>query len=276
MQFEPQKYWNIDPHDIRMRTLKAFAETINSKALETQKTEEIVKFCIDAMQNFRLSPKEELELRDAIFAQNRHMLPSWLKTIRAEIATLESDKISIISLGCGDESVFERAIDEDFAKKSTGIKLEWTGVDVADYRSDSSFMKDKKFKTVDPYSNIFYRSLLETSDPIVLVGRWTYHHLGISFSDFLERCRGLSKVILVEEPTEIRLWNLPDYRVMRIAYDVLGNFIISHSWAKEFMDNPAKFKIKYLFREDVPSGVKIIDLEDMLPENSLVIANLEK
>jgi len=254
-----------------MRILQKFAGTISDKAFQSQKTEEIVEFCIDALRSFKINPEETVELKEAIFGQNRSMLPDCLKSIREEINALGIRKMSAISLGCGDESVFERSIDEDIAKNFPEIRLEWIGVDVSDYRSPSSFLRDKMFKIIDPHAKLSYRSLVETNNPVVLIGRWSYHHLGISFQEFLQRCRGISKIILVEEPTTAQLWKLSDYRVMRIAYDVLGNFIVSHSWAKEFMDDPEKFKVEYLFRENLALGVKIIDYRNMIPENSLVI-----
>lgn len=270
MDTNPTKYWKVDERDIRITILRRFLGLISPSAFETDSSEEIVEACIKGLKNLNITSEEEIALRIAILKQNAIILDECLKNIREELAVLGSKKILVISLGCGDESVFERAVSEDMAKNFSEIELEWLGIDTADYRSPSSFLRDKAFKIIDSESLIVYRSLVETDKPIVLIGRYSYHHLGISFDEFLQRCGGISKVILIEEPASSDLWKLPDYRVMRIAYDILGNLIMSHSWASEFIKEPSKFEIQYLILEILPAQSKIVNFHNVLPETSLV------
>src|SRR3989344_9432443 len=139
MKVDPKKYWAIDSSDIRMITLQKFAESIDGRAFETQSVDEIIKFSIDALRQFKIRKDQELALKEAILGQNMLMQDVWVEGVRQELQALGTPKVTIISLGCGDESAFERAIAEDMAKNCPGVALEWAGVDIEDYRSPTSF-----------------------------------------------------------------------------------------------------------------------------------------
>jgi hypothetical protein len=266
-----KNYWDVDSNDVRLVLLKRFLETVDESILEFQSTDQIIQKCIEALKKFIIASDEMQAFRKVILKQNTFVLNGCLKHIREEIIALGAKQISLISLGSGNESVFERAISEDMAINSPNIELEWLGVDIGDYRDETSFLWDKAFVAIDQHTSINYRSLIQTSDPVILIGRWSYHHIGISFDEFLDRCTGLSKVILLEEPTIGELWNRADYRVMRIAYDVLGNLCMSESWAAEFMNDPGKFKIQYVLEENLPPQSKVIHFAKSLPETALLL-----
>ncbi len=271
METDPFTYWRVKRDDIRVILLQRLMDLVDSAAFEAKSNDEIVKYGVEALKKFKLDDSEFSQLRNAIFEQNKLAQDDWVAKACEEIGTLNTQEVAVVSLGCGDESVFERAVAQKLSELYPEIKIEWIGIDIGDFRSETSFMKDKKLVVVDPNAEVNYKEVVNTTKPTVLIGRWSFHHLGITLAEFLNRCIGVEKIVLVEEPTTHALWSKPDYRVMRVVYDMLGNYAVSQAWTKEFMTDPSKFKVHYIFKEDLPASARLIDYPGMLPETSLVI-----
>lgn len=264
-----KNYWGVKSNDIRLRTLQTFLASIRNRVFEHDSTEKIIGVCITALQQFHLSFEEINQLRQNILAQNTIVTSACLSFISHELNNL-GNSIHIISLGCGDESLFERTIHNYVNDIYPNCVLHWIGVDIDDFRSSTSFLQQKPFIKVDPNEETIYRALVTTTNPVVLIGRWSYHHLGITFNSFLHRCRDLSKVILLEEPVTTQAWSEFDYRLARIAYDVIGNFVMSRGWAESYMDDSSNFRIQYVISEDLPKQAHTLHIPHTMPESTLI------
>ena len=271
--FSPEKYWNIQ--DERISLFKRYLESLNIDHLDLLPIEEIVKICIGGLRQFELTEDEKSQLKHLILAHDEKVLtPLFMKEMRDEISKLAANEITLISLGCGNESYFERKLDEFIAENLPAIKVNWLGLDIGDYRDASSFFTDKPFKVIEEVSNVEYAAFLENkSVPAVLIGRYSFHHIGVEFDEFITRCAGIAKVILIEEPTTTEKWGIPDYRFMRIAYDILANTVFVLDWAEIFIKNPDMFKVNYIKTDALPKGTRCIEIndKDLLPETALVI-----
>jgi hypothetical protein len=269
LNFSPDKYWNVG--DERLTILKKYLSSLNINDEDLLPEDEIIKICIEGLKNFDLTDEEKSKLKNLILRQNSLILTPSIKEICNELSLLSLNEVTLISLGIGNESLFERTLDEELRKKLPNLKVNWLGVDVGDFRDKNSFFHDKPFKIIEEDSSREYIALLNSDHtPAILIGRYSFHHIGIEYTEFLKRCKGMIKVLLVEEPTTSELWNLPDYRVMRIAYDVLANTVFVVNWAKAFMDNPALFKINYIKMDKLPKDTNVLEFKNVLPETALV------
>lgn len=268
MKWSPEKYWNIN--DSRFTILQKYLRAIPINKTELMPTEKIIEICINTLKTFSLNEEERKALKELILEQNAQILEPCIKGIREQLVKLNLPKITLISLGCGNESLFERLLDEDLRRNLSSLKIKWLGVDVGDFRDHTSFFNNHPFVTIEDRSDIKYRLLAKDDSPVVLIGRYSYHHLGIEFSEFQERCVGLTKVILVEEPTTTERWQIPEYRFMRIAYDVIANTIFVMAWAEEFIKDPSKFKVNYIKTNTLKAPIEVIEFSGVLPETALI------
>lgn len=270
-QFLPEKYWSVT--DERITIFKKYLNTLNFNDERLFSSEEIIEICINSLKSFSLTSTEAALFKSIILSQNSKVLAPSIDEICEQLKKTEQDEINIISLGCGDESVFERDLDYHITKKLAFKKLNWLGTDVGDYRGQNSFFNKHPFKIIeDPHLN--YKTLISSDAYTVLVGRYSFHHLGIEFDEFLKRCEGLSKIILIEEPTTEQKWNIPDYRIMRIAYDILANTVFSIDWAKDFVNDSSKFKVNYIKSDALPSSCFQLNFKETFPETSLITVDL--
>lgn len=269
VNFLPEKYWNVD--DERIDILKKFLDSLKISDLRLLNEDEIIKICIDGIKEFSFSDKDKNKLKDLILEQNAKILIPCINDICDELFNLK--EVNIISLGIGNESLFERILDEEISKRLPDLKVNWFGIDVGDFRDPSSFFFGKPFKIINDSVDIKYIEFVEVKTvPTVLVGRYSFHHIGIEYDEFLKRCNELVRCFLVEEPTNTKLWNIPDYRFMRIAYDVLANTVFVVNWAKAFTENPNLFKINYIKIDKLPNNTKSVEFKDMLPETALIVS----
>ena len=269
--FSPEKYWNIP--DERLSFLKAYLDSLGIEQLDILLPEEIIEKCIKGLQAFKLSNEEKSRFKSLIRAQNEKTMDFCIREICKELSNLFLDEVLFLSLGCGNVGSFERKLDQAVRQKLPHLKLNWLGLDVGDFRDDSSFFKENAFKVIEEHPDVEYISFVEDKRvPVILVGRFSFHHIGIEYSDFLKRCRGIKMVALIEEPTTNELWNVADYRFMRIAYDVLANTLFVLHWAETFIKDPTLFKINYIKADNVPKNSRIIEFKGTLPETALVIS----
>ncbi len=273
--FTPEQYWNVN--DERITILKKYLDSFDVDDSELLSTEEIISRCINKLKEFQLNEGDRLKLRDLILCQNGLILTPCIEEICKELLTLNSHELTLISLGCGNESLFERTLHDGIHKRLPNVNVRWLGLDVGDFRDANSFFQEQPFKVITESSSIQYASFVDDRNiPIVLVGRYSFHHIGIEYLEFLKRCVGIDRVILVEEPTTTDLWNLQDYRFMRIAYDVLANTVFVVNWAKAFIEEPDLFKINYIKTNELPKGTNITEFSAVLPETALIVSEPKK
>lgn len=268
--FLPEKYWNI--HDERIPILKKYLKSLNIKQLTLLPTKEIIKICIDGLKKFQLTEEESKKIKNLIIIQNGIILTPCIEKICGELSKITTNEITIISLGCGDKSLFERLLHEAIATNLPKLKINWLGTDVGDYRGTKSFFNDNPFKIIKETKNIKYISLTTKKNyPIFIIARYSFHHMGIEFEEFIKRCGGITKTILIEEPTTKEKWDIADYRFMRIAYDVLANTVFVLPWASLFIEDLELFKINYIKTDTLGNNVVLTEFKDVLPETALVI-----
>lgn len=268
MQWSPERYWNVQ--DERISILARYLEAIPLENISALPTEEIIARCIDALRSFSLSEPEKKTLRQLIQAQDAQILGSAERVLCAQLTTLNVPVVTMISLGCGGTGMFEKALDDAVRRHLPAVELRWLGADVGDYRTAGSFFHGHPFVTIQSNDTIAYASLVTDDTPVALFGAYSYHHIGIPFSAFQKRCAGVARVVLIEEPTSTVKWQVPEYRVMRIAYDVLANAVFSPTWAEKFMQDPGLFKVQYIHMDTLPSSVDVTEVSHVLPETALV------
>ncbi|MEK7068427.1 MAG: hypothetical protein AAB964_01290 [Patescibacteria group bacterium] len=261
--------WGIALGDVRVAALQKLLNLL-PEGIENHSERKIIEASITALSHLGLGADEEAAIKTAMLDQNRVVLDGSLPFIKEEIDKLNALRVAVISLGCGDISLFERSIAQYCAQHIPNIAIEWLGVDIGDFRAPESFFNEHLFKVISLEAPLVYRTLITKNIPTLLVGRYSFHHLGVSFDQFMERCKGLARVIVVEEPTTDEKWVQGEYRVMRIAFDVLGNYIFSKKWAAEFMQDPNKFKIKYLTLDELPDRSNVITFKSMMPETATI------
>ncbi len=266
MTYSPETYWNIS--DKRQEILKKYLKVLPFDSKTLLPVEEIIKGCIETLKTFTLNVQEKLDLKQLILLQNSEILTPCVDEICKKISTF--DAVTLISLGCGDEGLFEHQLSEAMSMKYPKTKISWLAVDIEDFRGAKSFFNGKPFTVIDGGQDTIYASLVPNAINPILIGRYSYHHTGITFESFMKRCEGLSHVFLIEEPTTSILWNIPEYRIMRIAYDILANTVFSENWAEAFMKDPSKFKISYIQTDTLPPSCTVVGFKDMLPETALV------
>lgn len=272
--FFPEKYWNVN--DKRIPILKKYLNSLNIDRNKMLPTEEIISVCIDSLKTFKLDEQDRVDLKNLILDQNAKILVPCILEICNQFVGIRGRRVTLISLGCGDEGLFEKLLNDEILKKLPELDVDWVGVDIADFRGETSFFNNHTFVIVDNKSEILYKTLVSDEETdIILLGRYSYHHLGLSFEKFIERCEGVSNVILIEEPTTEELWDISDYRIMRIAYDVLANTVFSVDWTSEFMKDKTKFKINYIKTEKLNMNYNLIQFDNVLPETAMISINLK-
>jgi len=158
-------------------------------------------------------------------------------------------------------------------------RIRWIGLDITPAANDSFFYDaGNRFAEIDESSDVPYLVLARhalndvLTDRNILIANFAYHHLGVELSKFLERCAGVDRVVLLEEPTTRDEWACCTCRIARIGCDLLANIGFNPSWAQRFLEEPACFKVRYLLRKEVARfGGTIADLEGCSPQMSIVL-----
>lgn len=274
--FTPTKFWvDTAENDLRFEIVLKFIRGIDWTKVDTQDTTSIIHACIKHLRKFILSDSDISTLKDLILSQGQKVLSCCVQKIVDDLHQMTAGEITIISLGCGNRGLFEESIDRA-TKVETGKSLRWIGTDIADFRDRDSFFINKEFATVPADRLIEFSNLVQDiSSPLVLVGRYSFHHLGVEFEEFLQSCRHISKIFLVEEPVTSKKWADPSYRIIRIAFDILANMVISQNWARQFSEDPSKFKINYINSDALPPRTVMTEVKGTFPETSLVAVNLD-
>ncbi len=152
-------------------------------------------------------------------------------------------------------------------------------MDILEPAEDSFFRtRDNQFIRIDdsnetPYVKTAQSQSMEQTAPLtILIAHFSYHHMDIEFSNFLDRCGGAERIFLLEELVRQVDWRSGDYRIARITCDLLSNVGFNSEWAKAFMCDPSLFKVRYLPREIVHEhGGTIIDISGCSPDLSVVM-----
>lgn len=264
------QYCGID--DDRIAVFHRYMDALNMQEIGTLSTDEIIARCIETLKSRSFSTSEMNDLKEFLLIKGKSISEPYVRKLFDEISLMQEPEISIISLGCGGRGSFEEQLAGMIEKGLPTMQVHWVGIDTDDFREPGSFFSTKAFKKVEENVDIEYRLALDDrSHPAVLIGLYSFHHLGIEFDKFIARCMGIRKVFLLEEPVIAEMWRMPEYRVLRIAYDILANAALNPGWASAYFDCPARFQVNYLDLGRLPLEGKILDHSADFPGTALLV-----
>jgi hypothetical protein len=238
---------------------------------------EMIRRCRFARQDFEEFKKRMLEDAEPAFRQYAGILRDTLDTLETGIP------IQFLSIGCGRSGHIERFLDAVISSarkdRTNLVDIRWCGMDILEPDEDSFFrIRDNRFIKVDDSSETPYvktaqsQSIEQTAALTILIAHFSYHHMDIEFSKFLDRCVGAERIFLLEELIRRVDWGSDDYRIARITCDLISNMGFNPEWAAAFMHDPSLFKVRYLSRESVHEHRgTIIDIPGCSPALSVVV-----
>lgn len=265
--FNPKKYWAIE--DQVAKYLIDFLTNIRFDVTTKYTDNEIIQKCITGAKEHPLSAEQKIELRNILSVNDKRMFTFFAQKVSNTI-TCENE-IQLASLGCGNRSLFEEIIHTEISHKYPDMTIHWIALDIGDYRDSDSFFIDKPFVIIDSNPSDYYQYVSNQGVKTILVGTYSFHHLGIDFNLFLKKCSAFDAIFLLEEPTTSLLWEQNEYRIMRIAFDVLANTVFVLDWAEQFINNSELFTVNYIKEDSLDTAVQVIPFPNTIPETALVM-----
>jgi hypothetical protein len=237
----------------------------------------MIRRCRFTGQDFEEFKKRMLEDAEPAFRQYAGILRDTLDTLETGIP------IQVLSIGCGCSGHIERFLDAVISggrkNRTNPADIRWCGMDILEPDEDSFFRtRDNGFIKIDDSGETRYvktaqsQSIQQTDTLTILVAHFSYHHMDIAFSNFVDRCVGAERIFLLEELIRRVDWRNDEYRIARITCDLLSNKGFNPEWAHAFMRDPSLFKVRYLSRETVHEhGGTIIEMPGCSPDLSVVV-----
>jgi hypothetical protein len=226
-----------------------------------------------------------LEIQRVILDDQDRALRSYAELItRRFIATLSLDMatgswpqvLTIVSIGVGEgrkEEALDSLIQEMLAGHSleNRVRLQWFGLDRWPSKSlGKLFVPGATFKRADCERLETFRPQGVTS-PFFTMANYSVHHMRVTPKMFVQRSQGAERAFLLEEPTRARDWDSPTYRVLRIAYDLLGNAAFFPAIFETVRRNPKVFYVSYWTDEAIADEKpEVVELSDQMPRTVLI------
>ncbi|MGI0116805.1 hypothetical protein [Zooshikella sp. RANM57] len=183
-----------------------------------------------------------------------------------ELYANETKALIYFSIGCGDGQADSRYI-KCLKARYPHLDLRVAGLEkyISSERHPFEYLFDGKLIYIsgnaknESYPTLAQQAFDEIEANVLLVERFTLHHLGISFECFKQRVDGCP-LLSIEEPVNVyertHLW----MRVARIAYDLLVNWCfdqyINQDWISSALayTNPKseQFNVLYRWVEKIP------------------------
>ena len=232
---------------------------------------EVVTECLKAMKSINLSDEERKLLAEVTTLEIDEVIASYSPRLAALIRESEKDAATIISVGCGSSGHLENQLDQGIRKElGNTLSLKWIGIETSDKRTEDSFFRQHSFLAVAPSESPQYSAMIPEDCYRMLIGNFSYHHLGKSFADFLQQCRGLDRVALLEQPVSKENWSDAAHRTAKIAYDMLVNEAIDPDWIKQVEISPDAFQVNYLLENEIPMDSHIMRFPNVVPKCAII------
>lgn len=275
------------PDDIRAAMLaRVFGEIERSHSVERLRQADnprLIAALIPMIRRCRFSPFDFEAFKQRMLEDARPAFERYADILRDTLDFAEPfGSVDILSIGCGGSGHIERFLDERISIGGPGahpVDIRWIGTDICEPDEDSFFRSgNNRYLRIEAHDETPYARRAGTdpaaraSKRTVLIAQFAYHHMDIEFSEFLGRCRGADRLLLLEELIDGAAWTDGDFRIARIACDLLSNMGFNPDWAGAYMHDPSLFKVRYLPRDLVRAkGGTIIDLPGCSPELSVVV-----
>jgi hypothetical protein len=276
------------PNDIRAlmieRVFIEIEKTNSRHRLAKAGTPQLVADLIDMIRRCRFTGQEFEEFKKCMLEDAEPAFHQYAGILQDTLGTLETDiPIQILSIGCGRSGHIEHLLDAGISSarkdRTNLVDIRWCGMDILEPDEDSFFRtRNNRFIKIDDGSETPYlktaqsQSTAQKAALTILIAHFSYHHMDIAFSDFLDRCGGAERIFLLEELIRRVDWRSGDYRIARITCDLLSNMGFDPEWAEAFMRDPSLFKVRYLPREIIHEhGGTIIDIPGCSPDLSVVM-----
>ena len=276
------------PDDVRPvmieRVFIEIEKTNSRHRLANADTPQLVASLIETIRRCRFTGQDIEEFKRRMLEDAESPFHQYAGILRDSLDTLGIGvPIQVLSIGCGRSGHIERILDAVISSarkdRTHPMAICWCGMDILEPDEDSFFRtRDNRFIKIDdssetPYVNTAQsQSVEQTAALTILIAHFSYHHMDIAFSNFLDRCVGAERIFLLEELIRRVDWRSDDYRIAKITCDLLSNMGFNPEWAEAFMRDPSLFKVRYLPRDIVPEhGGTIIDIPGCSPDLSVVV-----
>lgn len=276
----PERKWGdaisemgLRPDDIRTKKLQAFLPHIPvNSGMPVPWT---VAQCLKALNHLEITDDEKKLIAETVTAEaDAEILEPYGTLLTSLIREGGRRAATIISLGCGGEGRMERVLADRIRKDKdlASVDVKWIGLETSDKRTDTSFFRDagNEFVVKRPMDNPHYADLISDNSLKLMIANFSYHHLGRGFTNFLAQCKGLERVVLLEQPVTRKQWEDPVHRTAKIAYDVLMNAGLDPEWIAQASNNPDLFKVSYLLEEEIPKGSDVTRFPKVVPGCALI------
>jgi SAM-dependent methyltransferase len=271
------------PHDIRRRMIAAVFDELDRtgsrQSLGRMSNRHIVRHLIGLVPRCGFRREDFDEFKARMVEDSEPAFRRYAEVLREVLSGLAADRVRILSVGCGSGHL-ERFLDDALGGRTTCARR-WIGLDITEPEADSFFHgRENRYIALHPadgrtYLNIAGEILGDgdtAREAVVVMANFSYHHLDLPFPEFLERCAGAGRVVLLEELINQADWDDGDYRIARIACDLLANIGFNPRWARAFLSDPDGFRVRYPTREEVAGlGGTIVDLDGCSPDLSVVL-----
>jgi hypothetical protein len=275
--------------DVRFRMLSQLFAVVQQDRfearLEALSTERLVAYLIDTIKRCQFAADDFEAFKTQCLDDAWPVFRQYAKCVLGVLSksgVKEDHPVNILSIGSGNghiEQFLHMVFLESLPSSPKPPQIRWIGLAITPAASNSFFHDTgNRFAEIDENSALPYLALArhalndEFTERNILIANFAYHHLGIGIFEFLQRCAGVDRVVLLEEPTTRAEWACCTYRMARIGCDLLANVGFNPSWAQRFLEEPNFFKVRYLLREEVAQfGGTIVDLEGCSPQMSIVL-----
>ncbi|MEK7091234.1 MAG: hypothetical protein AAB887_01860 [Patescibacteria group bacterium] len=194
----------------------------------------------------------------------------WL-TDNLTIKLTNNKSVSMISLGVGSGKV-ETQLDSVLKTKFPDLEANWIGIDQINYLSGDSIIatKGKFILSSNKPESYLQLTNLSLQDNVFLLANLSLHHMLIGPTEFLKKCNGIDNVVVLEELTDEKSYQDINYRIARVGYDLISNFLKNPEWASNFTRKPDNFKVDYWTTESVQRKFKIWNYSKPYSRNQIL------
>ncbi len=192
-----------------------------------------------------------------------NIVNDYMHLMTDEIIALAGEGIEffyVVSIGAGKgetEGMLNSYLTNTFP--AIAKKIIWVGLDIHLPSGSNFYSQNENAIYIEKSISAVYKvsSVLPTPAPFITTALFSLHHTPLSFADFDKKVSDSYSVIILEQ-LQTKLdedSNLVD--LLRVASDVISNYVINPQWAKFFMQDPKAFYVDYLTVDEVKMQVML-------------------